>query len=213
MIYIRKIIIFFIVVFSVFAIVFQFKLMLESSVQPLLETIVRFLSYFTILTNSIVAIYFCRIGYKEILEKLPSKVSFDTLTAITVYITIVGLVYQVMLRHTWNPIGLQKIVDELLHSINPLLVIVFWFLSLKNNILSYKSISRWLLYPLLYLIYVLIRGFFSGFFPYPFLDITAIGFPNVIQNSVIITVLFLIIAAVFIRLSRMQSAMKPSEEK
>lgn len=209
----RKIIIFFIAIFSVFAVVFQFKLMLENSVQSLLETIVRFLSYFTILTNSIVAVYFLGIGYKEVVKKLPSRINFDTLTAITVYITIVGLVYQVMLRHTWNPTGLQKIVDELLHSVNPLLVIAFWFLNLKNDVLSYKAISRWLLYPLLYLIYVLIRGLFSGFFPYPFLDMTAIGFSRVIQNCVVITILFLMIAAVFVRLSRRQSAMKSSGDK
>ncbi|MFZ5976285.1 MULTISPECIES: Pr6Pr family membrane protein [unclassified Hydrotalea] len=33
----------------------------------------------------------------------------------------------------------------------------------------------WLIYPLLYLVYILIRGSFSGFYPYPFVNVLQIG--------------------------------------
>jgi len=56
------------------------------------------------------------------------------ITAITVYITIVGLVYNVILRFLWKPEGLQFIVDELLHTVIPLLLLVIAFLIITSII-------------------------------------------------------------------------------
>ncbi|WP_442896953.1 Pr6Pr family membrane protein [Epilithonimonas sp.] len=78
-----------------------------------LESTIRFFSYFMILTNSILAIY----------------------------IIIVGLVYQILLRNTWSPTGLQIIVGELLDSINPGLAIIYWFLY-EDNKLNYNQIPK-----------------------------------------------------------------------
>jgi ABC-type Na+ efflux pump permease subunit len=47
-------------------------------------------------------------------------------TAITLYILIVGLVYNVILRFLWVLTGSQKIVDELLHLVIPVLVLLYW---------------------------------------------------------------------------------------
>ena len=152
-----------IAILAAFSVVVQFDLMLANRTMPVFETTIRFFSYFTILTNSIVAFYFSRLTYLLVRGKSTFIINFGTLTAITVYITIVGLVYQVFLRHAWSPTGLQKIVDEILHSVNPILVIAFWLWSRRDNTLKYNDMGRWLIFPLLYLIYVLIRGNFSGF--------------------------------------------------
>lgn len=186
-----------------FAVIFQYDLMLANSTNPLLETTIRFFSFFTILTNSIVAVYFSRIAFNHLKNKKITSTNFGTLTAITVYITIVGLVYQLILRHIWNPTGLQKIVDELLHSVNPVLVIIYWFLNRKNNTLKYQQISSWLLFPLIYLFYVLIRGYFSNFFPYPFLNIDNIGLMKVIINAIGMTALFAFISGLFVWVSKL----------
>lgn len=50
-----------------------------------------------------------------------------TITAITVFILIVGSVYQIVLRSIWEPTGLQFIVDELLHTVIPLYMLGYWF--------------------------------------------------------------------------------------
>lgn len=103
----------------------QYYLMLQNRVSSINETTIRFFSFFTILTNLLVAIYFTltvfkhKQGHQSVLNKP------GTLTALTVYISVVGLVYQILLRHIWNPTGLQMIVDELLHSIIPIAVVVF----------------------------------------------------------------------------------------
>ncbi|HUM97570.1 MAG TPA: Pr6Pr family membrane protein [Chitinophagaceae bacterium] len=198
----RKTLILIIALVSIFAVVAQYVLMLNNNTFGIPETTVRFFSYFTILSNSLVAFYFSRLFIKSVFNPLPPKNNFGILTAITVYITIVGLVYQVLLRQIWSPTGLQKVVDELLHSVIPALVIVYWFINRTGHRLKYSDLIPWLAFPLFYLIFVSIRGNFSGFYPYPFLDIKTIGFNQVLINSLSMTGLFVIVSAIFIWISK-----------
>lgn len=122
----------------------------------------------------------------------------DVLTAITIYIMVVGLAYQVLLRHVWKPEGLQKLVDELLHTIIPILVIIFWYLYETKKQLRYIQIFKWLIYPLIYLLYILVRGKASGFYPYPFVNVTSLGLQNVLINSAFLMLFFLLLSAAFI---------------
>lgn len=171
--------------------------MIQNSDQGIAEISIRFFSYFTILTNSLAGIYFSIMFFSgEGKGKLVHKPG--SLTALTVYITIVGLVYQLVLRQTWEPTGLQKIVDELLHSVNPLLVICFWYFYEEKQRVKWSSLSSWLLYPLLYLFYILLRGRASDFYPYPFVDVNALGIEKVILNSVVLMLVFVGMAVLFI---------------
>ncbi|MEO7121065.1 MAG: Pr6Pr family membrane protein [Ginsengibacter sp.] len=187
-------------IFSVvgwFAIIAQYILMIENRQASILETSIRFISFFTILTNALAAIYFtCVVFDKNHQIKIIDKPG--TLSAITVYITLVALVYQFVLRQSWHPTGLQMIVDELLHSVIPVLVIVFWFLYEIIKPVKYSQILQWAIYPLVYLICILIRGSFSNYYPYPFINVTTIGMSKALTNSGILIVIFLIISALFL---------------
>ena len=185
-----------------FAVLTQYYLMVENQVTPIQETTIRFLSFFTILTNSLVAIYFSFTVVKEKAGFLSGINKPGTLTAVTVYITIVGLVYQILLRPIWDPQGLQRIIDELLHSVIPLSVICFWFFYEKKSLLKYNQIPWWLIYPLGYLVFILIRGSFSGFYPYPFVDVVNLGFIQVLINSAGFVLLFSGVSGLFIKIGR-----------
>jgi hypothetical protein len=174
-----------------FAVIMQYVLMIQNRTADVAETTIRFFSFFTILTNIIVAIFFTNNFYSKTLNS-------SKLTAVTVYITIVGLVYQVILRQTWKPEGMQFIVNELLHTLIPLLVIIFWCIYEVNRLTPYSRIAKWAIYPLVYLVYVLIRGNFSGFYPYPFIDVTNLGMEKTLINAAMILVLFIAIAAIFL---------------
>ncbi|MFC4686134.1 Pr6Pr family membrane protein [Epilithonimonas pallida] len=171
------------------AVVLQFYLMMESRTISRLESVIRFFSYFTILTNMILAISFSVQTFE--------KETIRILTPITVYITIVGLVYQILLRHTWSPTGLQMIVDELLHSVIPGLAILYWYLY-EDNKLNYHQIPKWLIFPLVYLFYILIRGYYSGFYPYPFVDVSKFGLNQVFINSGLLIVVFILFCVLFV---------------
>lgn len=181
-----------------FAIITQGVLMMENRVASIPETILRFFSFFTILTNTLVAVYFTSIwiGRKTSLSKLFQKPG--AITAITVYITVVGLVYQLVLRQIWEPQGLQQLVDELLHSVNPLYFILYWYLYEEKAKLKWPFIPSWLLYPLLYSVYILIRGSFSGFYPYPFVNVAELGLSQVLLNSIGLVFVFLSISVLYI---------------
>lgn len=181
-----------------FSIITQYYLMVKNTQVPFTETSIRFFSYFTILTNIIVAGYFTL----QALNRIPKIKKPGILTAITIYILIVGLVYQTILRSTWAPKGLQRLVDELLHTIIPILVLIYWYLYENKNRLNYRQILPWAIYPLLYLFYILIRGYFSDFYPYPFINAINLGYFQVLINSFGILLLFAALSMLFVRIGK-----------
>lgn len=185
-----------------FAVVAQFSLMVANRQASILETIVRFFSFFTILTNTLVALFFTSKALQ--LKKFPFSIFHKdgALTAITTFILIVGLVYQIALRGIWEPTGFQYLIDELLHSIVPLWVLIYWFLNVSKFELKFKSVIVWILYPICYLIVVFIRGHFSGFYPYPFFNISNIGYFAAFQNIGLIILLFLFILSLLVMLGK-----------
>jgi hypothetical protein len=166
-----------------FALVSQLYLIIQNRVVSVAETIVRYFSFFTILTNLIVAVCVTVLLLKPNSKWGTWFSKSTTLTAITVYITIVGVVYNVILRFLWKPQGLQYVTDELLHTIIPLLFILYWFLFVPKKGLQYKQFLPWLIYPLLYVIYTAIHGAISGYYPYPFINVTELGYGKVMINT------------------------------
>ncbi|WP_009036052.1 Pr6Pr family membrane protein [Indibacter alkaliphilus] len=77
------------------AVVLQYYLMLENRVVGILETTIRFFSFFTILTNALVAVYFTVQAKAGNTNPQSFWNKPGTLTAITLYILVVGLVYQI----------------------------------------------------------------------------------------------------------------------
>jgi len=184
------------------AIAVQFDLLIANRKLSIASTVVQFFSYFTILTNILVALY-CSI---LLLSSSKRNMGFDnpsTATALTVYIVIVGLVYNIILRFLWNPTGLQKLVDETLHSVVPLLFLLYWFLFIQKGNLKWKNAFPWLLYPIVYLFYILIRGILTDLYPYPFLEITTIGITKVIINILVLCGVFLGMSLLYVGLGKL----------
>lgn len=179
-------------------IITQFVLMFQNRQTDILEMIIRFFSYFTILTNILVALYFTASALK--LKTTPFKwlSSKGALTAITTFILIVGLVYQIALRNTWQPTGLQRVVDELLHTVIPIYVFIYLCFNVNKNDLHLKSILGWLLYPTIYILFILIRGNFYGYYPYPFLNVVEIGYEKAFVNIGIVLVAILVMLTVLL---------------
>jgi hypothetical protein len=113
--------------------------------------------------------------------------------------------YNLILRQIWKPQGMQRLVDELLHLILPVLSILYWLLFVSKKELKWNNMWGWLLYPLVYIIYTLIRGAIWGFYPYPFVDVNVNGYKTVLINSLGITVLFIFFSLLFIGIGRKMS--------
>ncbi len=190
------------------AVVMQYWVMLGRNELSWLEGSIRFFSYFTILTNTLLAIYFSSQIHGELHQKWGIWKNPGTLTAVTVYILVVGLVYQFYLRGLWDPQGIAKLTDELLHSVNPFLALFFWWKFEDKRYLKWSSIPYWLIYPLVYFIYTVIHGQLSGFYPYPFVDLNEISFGQLLINFLILAFTFSLISVGLVslgqRLSRSQ---------
>ncbi|MFT3794384.1 Pr6Pr family membrane protein [Flavobacterium sp.] len=184
-----------------FAVAVQFYLMLQAGTAPVIELALRFLSYFTILTNALVAISCTSLGWFPGSSWGRYFSSAHNQTAIAVYITVVSLVYNTILRFLWEPTGWQRLVDELLHSAIPVLYVLYWWIFVRSRF-QWTAFLPWLRYPLVYLGFILVRGHFSGFYPYPFTDVTQLGYPSVLLNCAGMTLLFVAVSVVFIAIGR-----------
>ena len=170
----------------------------------LLGGLVSFFSYFTVITNTLVAVVLtCAVTDRESAARrwfLQPWVS----SGITVSIAVVGLAYSILLRHLWHPQGWQFIADELLHDVMPLLFLAYWWLCVPKGSLRLKHLPLWLIYPLVYFAYALLRGHLLGAYAYPFIDVALLGYPQVFVNAGGILLGFVLIALLVIGIDRWQ---------
>ncbi|WP_445181065.1 Pr6Pr family membrane protein [Pseudomonas sp. McL0111] len=172
----------------------------------LLGGLVSFFSYFTVLTNTLVAtVLTCAVTTRESGARrwfLRPSVS----GGIAVSIAVVGLAYSILLRHLWHPEGWQFIADELLHDVMPLLFLGYWWCCVPKGTLRLWHLPLWLIYPLVYFIYALLRGHLLGAYAYPFIDVALLGYPQVFINAGGILVGFVLIGLLVIGIDRWRGA-------
>jgi hypothetical protein len=165
-------------------------------------TLVQLISYFTILVNLLAAI--CLTALFKTNSGL-GKYFFQPriLSAVALYITIVGLVYNLVLRGLSHPEGLSRLADELLHAVNPVLFVVYWLAYAPKSTLKWMEALNWLWFPFIYSVYIFIRGSISYLYPYPFLNVDKLGVSQVAINSLLMLIAFLLIGFLFIWMNRL----------
>lgn len=164
----------------------------------LLGGLVRFFSFFTVLSNTLVAVALsCALSGRDSAGhrffRHPAVCA-----GIVVSIALVGIAYNVLLRHLWQPQGWQWIADELLHDVMPLLFAVYWWLYVPKGMLRLKHVALWMLYPVVYFGYVLLRGDVIGDYMYPFIDIGTIGYTSAFINAAGVLLGFVVIGLVIL---------------
>ncbi|RKR05632.1 hypothetical protein C8C83_4983 [Flavobacterium sp. 90] len=193
-----------ILILESFALPTQFYLLLKSNEFAILESILRFFSFFTILTNSIVALCCGVILFMKTSQAYAFFHRNSTLTAITVYILIVGLVYNIILRPLQDLTGIHKLNTEIFHTVVPLLFLLYWYFFTQKENIHWKSILIWLIYPVLYMIYTLFHGLYTDFYPYPFINVTKIGFTKAMQNGMFVLVSFVVMSLILIGIGKLR---------
>ena len=122
--------------------------------------------------------------------------------AACLYIGITGVVYFLFLRHLFHFQGLGAVANDLLHFFDPLAFAVYWLLFAPKSGLRLKLAAVWLAYPVAYGAYILLRGPSSGFYPYPFVDVPALGYPHVFANMAMFLACFAIAGAALVLIGR-----------
>ncbi|MDL2406165.1 Pr6Pr family membrane protein [Rhizobium calliandrae] len=172
----------------------------------------NFLSYFTIQANIllVMALLSAEIAPASMIGRWAKRSS--TKTALMIYVGVAGGIYVWMLRSVWHPLGWQLRGDQLLHYCIPILATLDWLFRVERDRLFWRDAIWWLFFPALYSVYSLVHGHFSGFYPYPFLDVSDIGLQAVLANMALLGVLFLVLGAAVILVDRIAAKVGPRRE-
>jgi len=126
----------------------------------------------------------------------------DVLGGIAASIAFVGLSYHFLLRNTWNPEGMQWLADVLLHYAVPVMYVLYWGAVLRKGSLRWTYPLWWSAYTAAYLAYALVRGEMIGTYPYPFIDVAAIGYGHTMANAFGLLSVFILLGLAFVLFDR-----------
>ncbi len=155
--------------------------------------------FFTILTNFMVMVIMLRIA----LSNKPPSTAFTS--AFVMALTGVGIVYHALLAHLWDPQGWVLVADHLVHTVAPILTLAWWFGFVDRSALRWRLALVWVAWPILYSAYALTRSYYSGAYPYPFLDAAALGYTQVALNVLGLSVGFSLIGYTMIAIAKLSA--------
>lgn len=160
----------------------------------------QFFSFFTVESNLIAAAtllasaFALAAGHNDRLDALRG--------AATVYILVVGIGFSVLLADL-EGITLTAVPwdNTVLHYLVPVGVLVDYLVNRPTATLRFTRSLAWLLFPLAYLAFALVRGAATGWYPYPFLDPRTHGAGAVAATAAGLLVLGIVLVWAVTRLS------------
>lgn len=132
--------------------------------------------FFTHLTNAMIAAAMLAVAWRW---AMPGRVAGGLLLSI---LMVFG-VYHLILEVHWAPVDAHFLVDQLLHTAVPL-GMALWWLAFADKRLGFGDLAWWLVWPLVYCAYALVRGYETGLWPYHFIDGSALGPFELVRNIV-----------------------------
>ncbi len=173
--------------------------------------VVEYFGYFTLLTNilcaAILAAFLMR-GTGNLTRFLRRP---GVVTTAAASIIVVGVVYHLLLAATWNPTGVDLVIDTLLHTVNPILFVMAWTRLVPRGAVALADTPWWASYMLGYAAYILLRGALLQRYPYPFIDVTQLGYPTALRNAALLGVAFVALSGLMVGVNRIVGAPRTSE--
>jgi hypothetical protein len=160
---------------------------------PALARACNTFAFFTTLSNVLVGVVALLLALR--FERSERWFAVLQLTAL-IAIVVTGVVYNTTLRgvadltSSWEHIG-----NELVHLVVPVLMVVGWLGFGPRGLTRTPVIWLSLLFPLGWFGFTLIRGAIAHWYPYPFIDVTKLGYGDALVNCVWVALLFLALAA------------------
>ena len=144
-----------------------------------------YLSFFTILTNIAVMAASAGIAIGAGWANRPAL-----RTAISVQISVVAAIFQLMLAGLLHLSPLGWWGNMLVHQLVPALWLIGWIAVGPHGGIDRRAPLWWLIYPALYGVWTIAHGAATGWYPYPFLDIAKYGGARIALNMLLMGVFF-----------------------
>jgi hypothetical protein len=130
--------------------------------------------------------------------------------ALTLYVTITGLVYHLVLTNPASGFAVgdvqrsvpEAIGNQLLHTVVPLLAVLDFLLFDERRRYRWRYAAYWLVFPLGYQVFVVLRGLVVGRYPYPFNDVAAIGYDGLAVATVVFGLAFWVLGLALVLADR-----------
>jgi hypothetical protein len=134
----------------------------------------NYFGYFTNLSNVFASVVLILSALYLFKSRKPSVRDDVIRGAAVLYMAVTGVVYVTLL--TGEDLGLLlPWVNILMHIIMPLAVVADWLYQPPLTTLTTKQAALWLAFPLLFVVYTIIRGAIVNWYPYPFLNPDKVG--------------------------------------
>lgn len=180
-----------------------------------LPRVVDTLSYFTVWSNVVVALAFTLLALQvgratatsgdrptgDRFSRLARVLLLDAL----VMITVTAIVYQVVLAPDANPTGVAVVTNFLEHQAVPVLSVFAWLVVGPRRAFDRRTFSLFLVVPVVWVAYMLVRGAFIDAYPYPFVNVSTNGYASVAVALCAILAFGLALAALYTGLDKVLS--------
>jgi hypothetical protein len=154
----------------------------------------RLFSFFTIQSNLVVLVTAAVLAARPTFDgRVWRVVRLDALLGIL----ITGLVFAIVLAPQVHLTGAALVATIGFHYISPWATLAAWLVFGPRPGFSWGTVAAAFVWPLLWLIYIFTQGAFTRWYPYPFLDVTRLGFGKALGNALLVVVLALACAALF----------------
>jgi hypothetical protein len=120
-----------------------------------------------------------------------------------VYMSVTGVVFTLLLSGVDVDTQL-KWVNTVVHELMPLVVVADWLIAPPASRLTIRQGALWLLFPLVWIIYTLIRGAATNWYPYPFLNPANGGYVSVTLYCVGILVFMVVVCVAVVWLGNLR---------
>jgi hypothetical protein len=166
---------------------------------PIGTRLVRLFSFFTIQSNIFVLGTSIALALNVFRDGRVWRVlRFDALLGII----ITGLVYDAVLAPLVHPTGWALAATIGFHYIAPWATLIGWLLFGPRPRIGWAAMALGFIWPILWIVYTFVHGAVTGWYPYPFLDVTTIGFADSVRNSAVVLAIGIVLAVVLTLLDR-----------
>lgn len=160
------------------------------------EALIRVSRFFTILTSLLVVATYGAVSLGLIAGQDVWQAALMLSSA------MVGIVYWLLLAGIHAPQGLGVWANIGLHVVVPGAVFLWWLVYAPKSELRFGSVLSFAAWPFIYCSYALVRGQIDGTYPYPFLDLGALGWGPVLVNIAELGAALIIAGALIVALQR-----------
>jgi hypothetical protein len=164
-----------------------------------LDRTVNFFSFFTILCNTSVATAWllAYVAPGSAVGRFCGRPGVHA--ALTGYMLIVGAVYVLVLRQNLSPQQPDFYADAAMHYLAPVLG---WLATGLTGTLGPRHVLTWMILPSLYACWTLVHGAWTGFYPYPFVNVARLGYPQTFINIAVFVAIFVAVGFTLVAIDR-----------